>query len=111
MPEVRYVNPRDVYVEPHQFTRGELFVSQTPLLDELRPSERSESIVHIARMLVAVEVAIFDSENGTMHAQTLGCKFANGDKKTIVVYGTKTANGVELEVGLIDTDIIDQSFD
>jgi hypothetical protein len=106
----RVIDSDNVLIEPHRLEEAESFVREEALLDGLDADERSEIVEHIARMLTTADIAVFDAEEGLINTTTLDF-VADGERKTIIVFGTRTIEGVMCEVILLNTEEADRVFE
>ncbi len=102
MPKVREVDPDSVFVEQRRRNHAEEFVADIPLLNDLELADRTQIVDHVARMLTAVDITIFDAGEGAVHVKTSDLEFPDGTKKILLFLGTKQEGEVVCEAGLFE---------
>ncbi len=100
MTDRRVVNPKEVLIEPANMEKAGDFVSETPDLDRLPEPLRFRAVETAARMLTAVEVALFDASPDTRQGIACFCAVLDeeamedtGDTRVVFARGEKQMIG------------------
>jgi hypothetical protein len=104
MADRRLVNPHEVLVEPSNLDKAGNFVTETHELDRLPEPFRFKTVETAARMLTALEVALFDAPPDTL--QGISCILAVLDEQTMEDVGDTRvifARGEKQRVGGVRT--------
>ena len=100
MPDHRIVNPHEVFLEQGNLELAEAFVAETHELDRMPEPLRGNNVETVARMLTAIEVALFDAPPETRQGVACICAVLDGgsmedggETRVIFAGGEKRATG------------------